>query len=392
MTHKTTADVVVIGGGVIGSAVAYFLAKRQMRVILVEKKGIAAGTSGRCDGNVLVQDKLPGFDSSLARISQELFPVIAQEIDYDIEWSQKGSLLVIESEEELAAARLFYEKLKAEGLPVRMLDSHEVRSDEPLLADDVVGGLEVSCDGAVNPMALAFGLCLGAKRMRAEIRSATTVIGIRLDSSGKTCEVETDRGNILTAGVVNAAGIWAGEIGKMVGIDIPVMPRQGQILVSERARVARRKIVEFGYLMAKFGKSYYKRRISREMERFGIAFVFEPTGAGNFLIGSSRQFTGYDISCNLNLLREMAIRAVRFFPVLEKIRIIRSYAGLRPYTPDHFPIVSESSVPGFYVATGHEGDGIGLSLITGKLMSQIILKESTDISIEPLSLARFLLK
>jgi glycine/D-amino acid oxidase-like deaminating enzyme len=232
----TTTDVVVIGGGVIGTAAAYFLAKCRMDVTLIERGGIACGTSGRCEGNVLVQDKLPGFDCQLARLSQELFPVIAQEIDTDIEWIRKGSLLVIESEEELDAAAVFCRQMAAEGLPVRMLDAHEVHEDEPNLASDIVGGLEFACDGALNPMAQ---------------------------------------------------------------------------------------------------------------------------------------------------------RAIRFFPVIRQIQIIRNYAGLRPYTPDHFPIVSETRVPGFYVAAGHEGDGIGLSLITGKLMAQIMTREPTDISIEPLRLDRF---
>ena len=390
MSNKTTTDVVVIGGGVIGTAVAYFLTKCRMDVTLIERGGIASGTSGRCEGNVLVQDKLPGFDCQLARLSQELFPVIAHEIDYDIKWTRKGSLLVIESEEELEAATLFCRQMAAEGIPVNNLDAYQVHEYEPHLAQDIVGGLEFACDGALNPMALSQGLSSKARRLGAVMQTRTTVTGIRLDSAGGVCRVDTDQGSILTPRVVNAAGIWASNIGKMIGMDIPVKPRQGQILVSERTfQVARRAVIEFGYLMAKFGKGDYQRNITPEMEKYGIAFVFEPTSAGNFLIGSSRQFAEEDTTVNVHLLKAMAKRAIRFFPVLRQIQIIRSYAGLRPYTPDHFPIVSETRVPGFYVAAGHEGDGIGLSLITGKLMAQIITREPTDIAIEPLRLDRF---
>jgi glycine/D-amino acid oxidase-like deaminating enzyme len=176
----------------------------------------------------------------------------------------------------------------------------------------------------------------------------------------------------------------------MLGMNIPVNPRKGQIIVSERTfQVARRAVIEFGYLMAKFGKGDYQRCVTPEMEKYGIAFTFEPTVAGNFLIGSSRQFADMDTTVDVHVLKAMAQRAIRFFPVIREIQMIRSYAGLRPYTPDHFPIVSETRVPGFYVAAGHEGDGIGLSLITGKLMAQIIAREPTDISIEPLRLDRF---
>jgi glycine/D-amino acid oxidase-like deaminating enzyme len=390
MSLKKTTDVVVIGGGVVGTAVAYFLAKSRMDVTLIERGGIASGTSCRCEGNVLVQDKLPGYDCQLARLSQELFPVIDQEIDYNIEWARKGSLLVIESEEELDAASVFCRQMAAEGLPVRMLDGHEIHEDEPNLASDIVGGIEFACDGTLNPMALAQGLSSKARQLGAVLRTHTTVTGIQTDASGGICRVDTDQGSIHTPRVVNAAGVWAPHIGGMLGMNIPVNPRKGQIIVSERTfQVARRAVIEFGYLMAKFGKGDYQRCVTPEMEKYGIAFTFEPTGAGNFLIGSSRQFADMDTTVDVHVLKAMAQRAIRFFPVIREIQMIRSYAGLRPYTPDHFPIVSETRVPGFYVAAGHEGDGIGLSLITGKLMAQIIAREPTDISIEPLRLDRF---
>jgi sarcosine oxidase subunit beta len=202
--------------------------------------------------------------------------------------------------------------------------------------------------------------------------------------------VITDKGNIKAPVVVNAAGVWAPQIGRMVGLDIPIKPRQGQLLVAERTTtVARRKVMEFGYMMAKFGTDSYSRKVTPEMEKYGVALVFEPTGAQNFLIGSSRRFVGTDISSDLNVMRAIAERATRFFPIIKNIRIIRSYAGLRPYTPDHFPIISATDIAGFYVAAGHEGDGIGLSLITGKLVSQMICMEPTEVSMEPLRLDRF---
>jgi sarcosine oxidase subunit beta len=162
------------------------------------------------------------------------------------------------------------------------------------------------------------------------------------------------------------------------------------MLVSERTfPVGPRKVMEFGYMMAKFEGGSYTRKVTPEMEKFGVALVFEPTEAQNFLIGSSRRFVGEDTSCDVEVLRAMAQRAIRFFPVIKDINIIRSYAGLRPYTPDHLPIVSETEVPGFYVAAGHEGDGIGLSLITGKLVTQMICGEPLEIKVDPLRFGRF---
>ncbi len=113
-----SADVVVIGGGVVGTAIAYFLVRNNRDVILVEKGAITAGTSGRCEGDVLVSDKTAGFDSRLTKLSQDLFPEIANELYYDISWTRKGSLIAIENEEEMEEAKKFCSQLDAEGLPV----------------------------------------------------------------------------------------------------------------------------------------------------------------------------------------------------------------------------------------------------------------------------------
>jgi len=390
MKSNASADVVVVGGGVVGTAIAYFLARNNLDVILVEKGAITAGTSGRCEGDVLVCDKMTAFDIRLTRFSQELFPEIANELDYDISWTRKGSLLAIENEAEMEEAKKLCSLLHAEGLPVRILDKYEVHEDEPYLAPDIVGGMETDCDGSLNPMALAYGLVHGAKKKGARVLTFSAVKDIRLDADGCIERVVTEKAEIVTKRVVNAAGVWAPEIGKLVRLDIPIKPRQGQMLVAERTfPVARRKIMEFGYMMAKFERSDYARNVTPEMEKYGVALVFEPTEATNFLIGSSRRFVGMDTSCHIGVLRAMAQRAIRFFPVIKDIKIIRSYAGLRPFTPDHLPIISETEVPGFYVAAGHEGDGIGLSLITAKLISQMICGEQPSITTEPLKLSRF---
>ncbi|MEJ2219846.1 MAG: FAD-dependent oxidoreductase [Desulfobacterales bacterium] len=390
MMSSRSADVVVIGGGVVGTAITYFLARNNIDAILVEKGAITAGTSGRGEGDVLVCDKTPGFDSRLTRLSQDLFPQIANELDYDIGWTQKGSLLAIENEAEMEAAKTLCSQMAAEGLPVRILDKYEVHEDEPYLAPDIVGGLETDCDGSLNPMALAYGLVNGAKKLGAKVLTHRAVTGIGLDANGGVERVVTAGEEIFTRRVVNAAGVWAAEIGKLVGLDIPIKPRQGQMLVAERTfPVARRKVMEFGYMMAKFDSQGYTRQVTPEMKKYGVALVFEPTEAQNFLIGSSRRFVDMDTSCHIDVLRAMAQRAIRFFPVIKDIKVIRSYAGLRPFTPDHLPIISETEVPGFYVAAGHEGDGIGLSLITGKLISQMICDEEPAVPIDVLKLSRF---
>lgn len=385
-----SADVVVIGGGVVGSAIAYFLSCKRQKVALVEKRRAASGTSGRCDGNVAIHDALPGYNCQLNKMSQDMFPAIAEELDADIEWSRKGAVVLIENETEMTFAEPHCQTMVEFGMPFRLMDSYEVREDEPNLAEDILGGIEVSCDGSLNPMALCNGLIRGARKNGAVIYGGTTVTGIGLDAKGEVERVITSGGDIATRAVVNAAGVWSPEVGRLVGLEIPVKPRQGQLIVGERSLpVARRKITEMGYIMAKFEQLDYRRDVTDDMERFGVAMVFEPTAALNFIIGSSRQFVGMDTTCDPSVLKAMAQRAMRFFPLLKDIRIIRTYAGLRPYTPDHMPIISDTPVPGFYIATGHEGNGIGLSLITAKLMTQIIGRSEPEIDLEPLRFDRF---
>ena len=384
-------DTVVIGGGVIGTCVAYYLSKKGVKVALVEKNDIASGTSGRCDGNVLISDKQPGFDTKMTYTSQLLFKELYTEIPYNFDYTQRGSLYIIESEEEFSVAEGFVKKQVEDGYPMRMMDKSEIHNDEPYLAEDIVGGVEIDCDLSLNSMTFAFGLSLEAKRNGAVVFNHTSVTGIRLDKKGTVEAVETDKDVLITKDVVNCAGVWAPDIGKMVGLDIPIKPRQGQLLVAEKTfPVGKRKIMEFGYMMAKFGDENYKRNVRSELENLGIAFVFEPTLSNNFLIGSSRAFVGFDTQVSIEVMQGLAERAIRFFPVMKDIHVIRAYAGLRPYVDDHMPIISKvDEVPGFYIAAGHEGDGIGLSPLTGKLISQMITGKETILPIDTLSINRF---
>lgn len=269
-----------------------------------------------------------------------------------------------------------------------MLDHQEVLEDEPYLAKDIYGGLETISDGSVYPIGLAYGLALAAERLGAVLSLHNPVTGLKKEEN--YFSVYCKNGTILARNVVNACGVRAPLIGKMAGLDIPIRARQGQILVSEQTfRVARRKVHEFGYMLTKFQSGDYERPVSDRVKRNEVAFVFEPTASNNFLIGSSRSFVGEDIRSEIDVMQALAERAIRFFPVIADIKVIRAYSGLRPFTPDHMPIVSDTPVPGFYIAAGHEGDGIGLSPITGKCMADLIAGDETFMDLSPLSFKRF---
>lgn len=383
-----SSDVVVVGCGVIGSSVAYYLSKEGFQVTVLERGDVASGTSSACDGNVLVVDKQPGFDLQLGYTSQKLYKTLQDELGYDLEYRQLGSTLAVEDEEQEVMARDWVRRLGEADVPMRYIEADEVHQCEPNVASDIIGLVECASDSSLNPMAVVFGFVQAAKKNGAVIEPFTEVRRLLKDQRGKVIGVETSEGTVFASKVVLAAGIWTPEMAATVDVEVPIIPRKGHILVAERTfKVGTRKMMEFGYLMAKIEG---RRNVEPDIERYGIAMVFEPTLHDNFLIGSSREFVGFDTMCNPEVLRYMAKRAIRFFPRIQDVNVIRSYAGLRPYTQDHLPIISPVPwVPGLYIAAGHEGDGIGLAPVTGVLTAEMLAERQTLVPLAPLSIERF---
>lgn len=380
-------DVLIIGGGIIGCAIAYYTSKSGRDVTMIEKGEFVSGTSSRCDGNILAIDKDPGFDSQMSLVSQKLVDELSKELKQPFDYRAPGSILVCETEEEMEAAQKWVDRQREAGLPFRMLDRQDIRQDSKYFADDLLGGLECATDSTVNPYLLAFNLLEGARNMGAKAHKKTEVTGMRRNTEG-TFTVETSNGIFTANHVINAAGVWAPYIGEMLDLTIPIKPRKGHIIVASRQEfVGPRKVMEFGYLISKFGG---KRQVDPITEKYGVALVFEPTESQNFLIGSSREFVGFNTKINNEIIKCIANRSIRFYPKMADMMVIRSYAGLRPWTEDHLPIVSEvEGIPNYYIAAGHEGDGISLAAVTGKVIEEMLNKKDTCIPTKPLRFSRF---
>ncbi|SDI06406.1 NAD(P)/FAD-dependent oxidoreductase [Alteribacillus bidgolensis] len=388
---RKNCNALIIGGGIIGSAIAYYTAKAGHDVVLIEKGEFASGTSSKCDGNILAIDKDPGFDSQMSLVSQKLVHELKGELNGSFEYRNPGSILVCETDEEMEAAQKWVNQQEEAGLPFRMLDRADLREESEYFADDLPGGLECASDATVNPYLMTYALIDGAKLYGASFYSHTEVNNIEKEIGTNQYVVDTSKGAIRADKVINAGGVWAPLISKMLDedIDIPIQPRKGHIIVAAREMpLGMRKVMEFGYLISKFGG---ERQVDAETEKYGVALVFEPTESQNFLIGSSREFNGFQTKVDFHVVKKIAHRAIRFYPKLKDMLIIRSYAGLRPWTPDHLPIVSEvKGYKGFYIAAGHEGDGISLAAVTGKLIQELIEeKEKTIVPVDKLSLHRF---
>ena len=387
MSSQVNRDVVVIGGGIIGAAIAYYGSKSGLDITVLEKGALASGTSSRCDGNILAIDKDPGFDSQMSLVSQQLVHELSSELEVPFEYRNPGSILVCENDAEMEAAQQWVDRQLAAGLDFKMLDREDLRNESKFFADDLYGGLECKTDSTVNPYMLTFSMFHSAKKQGARIHTHTEVTNLLQNPDG-TFTIETDGDTFTANKVVNAGGVWAPRIGSMLGVDVPIHPRKGQLIVASRQEmVGLRKVMEFGYLISKFGG---ERVVDEMTEKYGVALVFEPTESQNFLIGSSRQFAGFNTKVNHEVTRYIAKRAVRFYPKIADMTVIRTYAGLRPWTEDHLPIISEvEGTPGFYIAAGHEGDGISLAAVTGKVVEEMLNGKETCIPTDPVRLSRF---
>jgi glycine/D-amino acid oxidase-like deaminating enzyme len=375
-----SADVVIIGGGIVGVCCAYFLSRAGVQVHLVERGCLASGTSGACEGNILQWDKPAGIMLQLGMASAALYDSLSPELPLDIEYVKKGSILVVEHPNELDAARELVTTMQREGVACEFLGLNELRELEPNLAEDLAGGAVFPDDAQVQPMLAVFAFAKAAKSQGAVIQPFTSVESIEV-ANGRVTGVRTSAGRIPANVVVNAAGVWSKAVGDMAGVEVPVLPRKGHIVVTEPvANIVRRKMMEAGYTQT----------VESDSGGLSIAAVVESTASGNILLGSSREIVGIDRTVNPDVIRGIVARAIRFFPCLARIHAIRSYAGLRPFTPDHLPIIGESDiVRGFYVATGHEGTGVCFGPITGKLISQLITGEQPDLPVAELLPGRF---
>ncbi len=383
MAHVHQAyDVIVIGAGVIGSSIAYHLARHKVKVLLLEKGEIASGTSSACDGMVFLQSKRPGIHLQLAMESRNRFAQLHHELPVSIEYHACGGLVVVETQDEWLAMHDFVEEQQKIGLDVSLLDGSQLRKIEPCLSNHILGATYCSLDGQVNPIALSLGFALGAKSLGARLATHARVCGIDANAGGGFTVI-TQAGRFDAGLVINACGVNAPEIGTMVGVDIPIKPRRGQIVVTEKSPpMLRHCILSARYIAAK-----YSPDIAAE-GREGISI--EQTQNGNFLLGSTREFAGFDNRTTTGGLRRIAVNTTKLIPRLKRVNVIRAFAGLRPYTPDGLPILGPvEQVPGFFIAAGHEGDGVALAPITGELVAQMIITGKSPVPLDEFSYGRF---
>jgi len=262
------------------------------------------------------------------------------------------------------------------------LGPEQAREKESALSENIIGATFSPLDSQANPIMLTLGFLRSAQRAGAMVITDTAVRAIELIRN-RVAAVITDKGKIETKMVINAAGALAPGIGEMVDLSIPIKPRRGQILVTEPAPpLLKRCILSAMYIAAKFNPKI--------AEAGGVGFAVEQTANGNILIGSTREFVGFDKRTTYEGIHSIAGNILRVIPEIGNLHVIRAFAGLRPYTPDGLPILGEvETIKGFIMAAGHEGDGITLAPITGEMIAKLVAGGTVPFPLEDFRLERF---
>lgn len=369
MSRKTgsmdTADTVIIGGGIIGCACAYYLAARGIPSLVLERRGIATEASGANAGMIGASRGIPGKTLVHSKKSRDLLARDAEDLGRSVELVREGRVVLASDEREWAAVQEFVTTRRQEGVETELLASDELRRLEPALGDGFAGAAFVPGDGHVNPFLLTHAYAAAARRLGATIHLG--VEAMRLEVTGdRVTGVATQAGPISASRVVVAAGAWSAALLGPLGITLPVRPGRGQMLVTEALPpVTPRALCA---------------------EEIGI----RQDVRGHMLIGSTVEDVGYSREVTLPVLSRFSRLAIALMPALKGARIIRTWAGLRPMTPDNVAIIdSAPGVDGLFLATGHSRTGMTYAPVTAWLLAQLVTEGTTELPLDPFRLGRF---
>lgn len=392
-----TPDVVVVGGGVIGCAVAYYVAKRGLKVTLIDqpKRGRATSASagglwplgesvglgcgviyykamagmGALPDGVHGPGQLPRSFLDFAIRSNAMFPKLSEELretsGMDIELERTSLLFLMYDEGDETFAKPLWERCPCGKDLTEWLTPEELAKAEPAVTREVRGALRFNGDDQVNPYRLADAFRAAARNLGATVLTHTEVTGIRVES-GQVKGVETAAASIPCNLVVNAAGAWAPEFGGMVGIAIPVRPVRGQILGTETLP----KILT---ACLSTTDCYLAQK-----------------GHGEIIIGSTTEEVGFDVGVKPAAMKTLSAGAIRAMPFLKNVRLKRVWSGLRPGSPDELPILGPvTGLNGYLNACGHFRTGILNAPLTGLLIAEMASGDQPSFPVEPFLLARF---
>ncbi|MCK5848749.1 MAG: FAD-binding oxidoreductase [Caldisericia bacterium] len=355
---KNNATAVIIGGGVIGAAVAYELATRGMKdIILLEKSTLFSGATARCGAGVRQQWGTE-MNLRLSIGSVKRYETLSEELDYKhgIEFSQSGYFMPAYTEKQIEQFQKNLELQRKFGLDVHFLKPNECRSVVPIVSlDGLLGATYYDKDGYLSPFHTTAAYAEAAKRKGVDIELYTEVIGFDVNDQ-KITRVQTNKGYIDCDYVVNAAGGWSQEIAKMAGVSLPLVSERHQILITEPIEPLFRPMV------MSFYHGFYTQQ--------------EPNGAIIMGVGDPNEPKGYNMEHSFHFLHNVTKLVTQVLPAVGKARVLRQWSGLYNLSPDRTPILgTPSEINNMYLTVGFSGHGFMIAPMVATLTAQMITNE-----------------
>ncbi len=350
---ETTAEIIIIGGGIIGASIAYHLAQKGAKgIVLLEKGRLGEGSTGKCVGGIRAQ-----FSTEInIRFSLESLKTWDHFEDLtgiDVGFRKIGYLFLATTQEEWKIFQKNVLLQQSFHVPVELLSPQEIRHRWPYLkVDDLQGGAYSQKDGFAGPYEALSGFIRGARKDGAKIYEGIMAQQV-LQKGGRVTGVRTSSGEVSGPIVVNASGPYAEEVGRMAGIEVPVKPYRRQIFFTAPFPW----VVDPIPLIIDFHHGWYFRR----------------EGKGLLLSGPKDPFPSFNVDVDYEAMVKVAENALYRVPLLEKAEILRGWAGSYEISPDHHAILGESSLKGFFLANGFSGHGFQHSPAVGRVMAELIL-------------------
>ncbi|MGD0265765.1 MAG: FAD-binding oxidoreductase [Candidatus Methylomirabilota bacterium] len=370
-TRKLGAELVIVGGGIVGCAAAYYLARRGRKVVLLEKSVIGGEASGRNGGGVRAQCR-DRRERPLAMASVKLWVGLEAELGFDVEYIQGGNIRMATNEDRMALLRREGEEELADGLEVQMWDRDELRRRAPYLSDVFIGAKCCPTDGTANPILASRAFGWAARRAGVTLLTRTEAVSIGTQGGRVTSVTARDQdGDLLVEApwLIHAGGPWTPQLSRTVGIQVPIEPARSVIAITQR----------LPFLFKEFISSHDLGAYCRQARE------------GHVHIGGvGAPAKTFDQTMPMVSIGLLARRAAQMLPALQGANVLRTWAGTLENTPDKVPIISPvDGIPGYILASGFSGHGFCLGPIAGKLLSELIVDGGPSLPLHEFRLSRF---
>lgn len=368
-----TADVIIIGGGIIGCATAYYLAKKNVSVIVLEKdKSIGNGGSSRNGGGVRQSGRDPRELPLAMYAVEHMWPTLSEELGVDVEYHKEGNLRLGKTKKHLEILQGLTDKAQACGLNVNMIDANEVKRINPYLSDEVIGASWCPTDGHANPLTATLGFYKAARALGVRFYTGEDVIAIK-KIKGIANTVVTKK-NVYTGGkIILASGYASRKIAATVGIDVPMQNVLIEALVTE----AEPKM--FNQMLGTADADFYGHQTNHGSFVFGGASGYEEMNKDD----GTQPTSSITAPC-------ICRGIMKYIPNLADAKIVRTWAGYEDVSADGIPVISKiDEVPGLILACGFTGHGFGIAPVVGKLLSELGTDQQTTLDLKEFRYDRF---